>query len=153
MKILASVLVGFLLAGCATDPNEGIFVVNGVTYPKLTEERLAAIRKVWTSTSQPVSEKTKAGREVAYWILDVIAHNEAEDKGSCSTLDLVQIQPREVGVMVPLRTSPSDTNFFRAATFHEVWVVNACGRRREWRVLDDSANPQNPLRVFRASAA
>ena len=128
-------------------------MVNGVTYPKLTEERLSAIRKAWTSTSQPLSERTKAGREVAYWILDVIAHNESDEKGSCPTLDLVQIKEREVGVMIPLRISPTDTNFFRAATFHEIWIVNACGKRREWRVLDDSANPQNPLRVFRASAA
>jgi hypothetical protein len=42
--------------------------------------------------------------------------------------------------------------FFRAATYHESWFVKACGRTGEWRVIDDAANPQNPLRVFKSSA-
>jgi hypothetical protein len=143
-----------LLASCATtDPNEGIFIHNGVEYPKLSEDRLQKIRSTWSSTSQPISESTKAGRQIAYWILDVIAHHESESDSKCNSLDLLEIKKREVGLMLPLKTGPNETQFLRPATFHEAWIVNACGKRHEWRVLDDLANPQNPLRVFRSSAA
>jgi hypothetical protein len=132
------------------DPNEGVFVINGVTAPRLTEERLTEIRRAWTPTSEPKSESTKAGRLSSYWILDVIAHHElAPANGPCSKLDLQAIRPREVDLLIPRHGPGGDLiQFFRAATYHEAWIVNVCGEIHEWRVLDDVANPQNPLRVF-----
>ncbi|WP_077036687.1 hypothetical protein [Pelomonas sp. KK5] len=145
----ATILALALLAGCASDPNEGVFVINDVVRPKLTEARLSEIRSVWTPGSQALSESTKARRLASYWILDLIADAELNWRGECRQLELVAIRPREVGVTLPRRGSDGEMHYLRAATYHEAWVINACGTRSEWRVLDDAANPQNPMRVFR----
>jgi hypothetical protein len=147
-RFLAGLAVS-LLVSCAVDPNEGVFVVNGITTPRLTEARLIEIRRAWTPTSEPMSESTKAGRLYSYWILDLIAHQEltpTDDR--CSKLDLHAIRAREVDLLIPRLGPAGDVHFFRAATYHEAWIVNVCGEIHEWRVLDDVANPQNPLRVF-----
>lgn len=150
---IASVLSALLLWSCAADPNEGVFVLNGLTLPKLTDERLAEIRKTWTPSSQPKSESTKAGRYASYWILDLIAHTELADEVTCTTIELIAIQPREVDLMIQRPSPTGQVYFFRAATYHEAWIVSVCGKKREWRILDDAANPQNPLRAFRWSDA
>jgi hypothetical protein len=85
-----------LAASCATDPNEGVFVVNNVEMPKLTDTRLQEIRRVWTTGSQQKSESTKAGRYASYWILDVIANSESTPDRPCSQLELLEIRARDV---------------------------------------------------------
>jgi hypothetical protein len=162
MRQLPTVIfVALVLSACATDPNEGVFVINGVVKPRLTDSRLAEIRRAWTPASQPRSEATKAGRYASYWILDLIAHTELTDDATCPKLDLLAIQTREIDLVIRRPRLAGETTFgsvgetqlLRAATYHEAWIVSACGKRLEWRVLDDTANPQNPLRVFRWSAA
>jgi hypothetical protein len=152
-KTLALLLtLALALGACASDPNEGVFVVNGFEQKRLTEQRLQSIRQAWTLSSQPRSASTKAGRQISYWILDVIANSESPEEAPCRPLDLIEIRPKEVNMTMSLHVKPGETRFFRAATFHEAWIVSACGRTSEWRVLDDSANPQIPLRVFRLNA-
>jgi hypothetical protein len=151
-KKTLALLLAHALGACASDPNEGVFVVNGVEQQRLTEQRLQSIRQAWTLSSQPKAASTKAGRQASYWILDVIANGESPEEEPCRQLDLIEIRSKEVNMTMPLHVKQGETHFFRAATFHEAWVVSACGRRSEWRVLDDSANPQIPLRVFRLNA-
>ncbi|PTT74936.1 hypothetical protein DBR42_30005 [Pelomonas sp. HMWF004] len=143
---LAFLAASFLLSSCVgVNPNEGVFVVNNQVKPRLSEERLAEVRRAWTPSSQPKSEASKVGRDYAWWILDLIAHNESPPERPCAKLELLEIRPKELTLLIP---RGDGYGFVRAQSYHEAWIVNACGTMREWRVLDDSANPHNPLRVF-----
>ena len=122
-------------------------MLNGVKMPKLTDERLQEVRKAWTESTPRKAEATRAGRAISWWILDLIAHTESSWPNRCSTLELVAIQRRELD-LIRRASSPTEVTYLKPATYHEAWIVNACGVSREWRVLDDTANPQNPLTVF-----
>lgn len=57
LKLLAVLTASSLLAACVgINPNEGVFVVNHQVTPRLSEQWLLEIRRVWRPASQLGSE-------------------------------------------------------------------------------------------------
>jgi len=138
-----------LLVSCASD--EGRFSINSRGM-KVPPDRLQELRQSWSPTSAAKALASRASKEDISWSLDFIATLEASGVTPCLSLDLKEVQLRE---LVPIKGKrPSGEPLtFTPKTYSELWVVAACGSIRSWQVFDESTDPRNPHRVVLARAA
>jgi hypothetical protein len=147
-------LAAVILAACQTptpDYSEGRSITNSTTRTVIAPEVLKKLRETWQTPDPGLLAQSKVGRDVQ-WSFDYIATIESGGPTPCSKLALRDIRQQEVK---PFRVQDREGKpiSFTPKSFYESWFVEACGRTREWRLLDEATDSRNPLRILLWRAA
>jgi hypothetical protein len=117
----------------------------------LAPAKLNEIAKAWKNDARAVFGGSRTDADTVAWIVDFIAFNEAqgtEGLGRCNTLTALALKPLPLQPFELYDAVKKIRRRYAPADYHEAWLVNACGKQREWRVFDDPADVDNPLTVI-----
>jgi len=90
--------------------------------------------------------QSKAGRHEVPWTVDYITATEA--RKACHDLRAVEFRSLPLGTFTVFDAVEKQHRNYLSEKYHEAWIVEACGIRREWRILDDSSDRDGPHRAL-----
>lgn len=140
------------LAACqSTDyVSKGRFLTND-DRQVITPSQLGQITQSWKNNPRAVFSTSRTDAGTVAWITDFIALNEAqgtEGIGQCTNLTAVELTPLPLRSFEIFDGVKRQRRQYSPIQYHEAWVVDACGKQREWRVFDDPLDARNPLTVI-----
>lgn len=137
------------IAGCvATGPEAtGRFVTNGQT-AVLSHASMQELTTHWTNDAEAVFGGKWVGSRDAPWILDFIARAEARGPTPCRDLKAMELARLGLKPFTYQRAYDGVMKTISPREYNEAWIIDACGVKHEWRVVDDPSDSANPLRVL-----
>lgn len=138
MHKLLLVFSALVLFGCSNLPREenafSFQSKTGVKTEWVSEAGLKRARSQWTPNSVEVARASKLPTEDRQWTLDFIALD-VERLTKCQLNDLRVISQRPLGEPVQIRNQTT-----KPTLYHEVWSVDSCNKRVQWRISDFDNN-------------
>lgn len=145
----AAMVVGGLTAcaGPVGGDSTGRYITNDLR-TWLTPDANAALAKSWTNDPRAVFGDRRVGSRDPLWVIDFIALTESRGPQPCTRLRAIELRRLELRPVAGMQSHTGKTVTYSPREYHEIWVVEACGVTREWRLLDDPNDPGNPLTVL-----
>jgi hypothetical protein len=151
-KNILTLTVAIGLSACQSTNYEakGRFLTND-NLQVIAPPQLSEISRSWKNDARAVFGRSKTDAGTVAWIADFIAFNEAqgtEGIGRCNVLTALELKPLQLKPFDIYDAVKRQPRKYSPVQYYEAWVVDACGKQREWRVFDDPMDPRNPLTVI-----
>ncbi len=139
-----------LTSACSTaerETSQGAFIINDTRRSHVPPKRSETLRSAWKPLKNELFLSSKVTVIDRQWALDFIANLESEGPSPCRILELTDVQQLSTDPF-RVKTTEGKSVAFQPSGHLEQWTVDACGKFRRWRLLNEATDKSNPFRIL-----
>ena len=132
MNKLIIIFMTSLLTACA-----GEKFVSNESHVSVSSSQLSMLRSNWINDTSTIVAASSVGLEDKQWVVDFIAQSHNSLQPSCHNLVFDSIEHRPLKPFTIQEMYSGKLITYRPQKYLESWFITVCGKKVEWRIIDD----------------